>query len=857
VLEAPSTGKVTLVARGPARNRVGLVGAGRGGSALLDLLSSWPEATVTVVIDRRQDTPGLEKARALGIPTASRASDVFGFPVDLVLEVTGDRAVLDDLLRAKPAGVEVIGAGGLRLFWDLLQDAVRGRREADLLAELARTVGESLDLDIVLQRIVQAAKDLCGSDMARIALREPGSDGLAVRYSVGASYDGYASLRIEPGKGAGGQVLLAGSPFRTERYLEDPRISKEYQAVARVEGIVADMVVPIRQGDRVEGLVYVDNRTPRAFTDRDEAVLLRLADHAAIVIRNAQLFAEAEHRQRAAESLGDLGRRVTQSLDLGDVAGRIAQSLQALLGTRASGVYRLVAGSGELAALAADGDVGPTFGENLVFPPGTGVVGLAVRARGPVTTPDCLEDPRVVLPPEIRRRIEQASYRAVLAVPLIVQDVVVGALAIGDRAGRVFTSEDIQLVQTFADQATVALENARLYQQVREAYEELSRTQAQLVQSQKIEAIGRLTGGIAHDFNNLLTVILVRTELALQSLKSEDPLRWTLELVHQTAGRAATLTHQLLAFSRKQRLEPRVLDLNAVVADIGQMLERLIGEQIRLVTALDPALGTVRADRGQLEQVIMNLVVNARDAMPEGGQLTLETANVELDAAFARRHLGSRPGPYVLSTVSDTGTGMSPDVQAHLFEPYFTTKGVGKGTGLGLATVHGIVKQSDGYISVYSEPGRGTTVKVYLPRVEAPAEQVEPAGPGAGAPRGSETILLVEDAEEVRALARDVLEAHGYAVLEAGHGVEALSVCETHSGPIQLVLTDVVMPEMGGRELAERLAGCRPEAKVLYMSGYTEHAIGRRGPLDARVPFIQKPFTSDVLARKVREVLDA
>jgi signal transduction histidine kinase len=848
---------MTPVARSPAQNRVGLVGAGRGGAALLDLLSSWPEASVSVVIDHRQDAPGLEKARTLGMPTASRASDVFRFSVDLVLEVTGDRAVLDDLLRAKPAGVEVIGAGGLRLFWDLLQDAVRGRREADLLAELARTLGESLDLDTVLQRIVRAARDLCGSDMARIALREPGSDGLAIRYSVGASYDGYASLRIEPGKGADGQVLLAGRPFRTERYLEDPRISTEYRAVAQAEGIVADMVVPIWQGDRVEGLVYVDQRTPRIFTDRDEAALLRLADHAAIAIRNAQLFAEAEHRRRAAESLGDLGRRITQSLDLGDVAGRIAQSLQGLLGTRASGVYRLVAGSGELAALAADGDVGPTFGENLVFPPGTGVVGLAVRDHAPVTTPDCLEDPHVVLPPEIRHRIEQASYRAVLAVPLIVQDVVVGALAVGDRAGRVFTSEDIQLVQTFAVQATIALENARLYQQVREAYEELSRTQAELVLFQKIEAIGRLTGGIAHDFNNLLTVIIGRTALALQSLKSEDPLRGSLELVHQTAGRATALTHQLLAFSRKQRLEPRVLDLNAVMTDMGQMLERLIGEHIRLVTALDPALGTVKADRGQLEQVIMNLVVNARDAMPEGGQLTLETANVELDAAFARRHLGSHPGRDVLLAVSDTGTGMSPEIQAHLFEPFFTTKGVGKGTGLGLATVYGIVKQSEGYISVYSEPGRGTTFKVYLPRVEAPAEPMEPVGLRAGAPRGSETILLVEDQEKVRALVRDMLEANGYAVLEAGHGVEALSVCETHPGPIQLVLTDVVMPEMGGRELAERLTAPRPEARVLYMSGYTEHAINRQGSLDARAPFIQKPFSSDVLARKVREVLDA
>jgi len=388
------------------------------------------------------------------------------------------------------------------------------------------------------------------------------------------------------------------------------------------------------------------------------------------------------------------------------------------------------------------------------------------------------------------------------------------------------------------------------------AREELRKTEAQLLQAQKMEAIGQLTGGIAHDFNNMLTVIMGYSELMLQKLKADDPLRSEVEQIKEAGNRASLLTRQLLAFSRKQVLQPRVLDLNAVLTNLDKMLQRLIGEDIALVTMPAPGLGRVKVDPGQIEQVIMNLAVNARDAMPNGGKLTIETANVELDNAYAREHVSVRPGPYVMLAVSDTGCGMDAATQARIFEPFFTTKEPGKGTGLGLSTVYGIVKQSDGNIWVYSEPGRGTTFKIYLPRVEAVAEAVEPSGAAARTIRGSETILLVEDENAVRALIRSTLQANGYTVLEAHHGKHAIQVCEQHAGPIHLMVTDVVMPEMSGRDLAERLKPSRPNMKVFFMSGYTDKAIVNHGELDPGTAFLQKPFIPDALARKVREVLD-
>jgi two-component system, cell cycle sensor histidine kinase and response regulator CckA len=393
------------------------------------------------------------------------------------------------------------------------------------------------------------------------------------------------------------------------------------------------------------------------------------------------------------------------------------------------------------------------------------------------------------------------------------------------------------------------------FEMIAEDVSERRALEEQLRQSQKMEAVGRLAGGIAHDFNNLLTVMKGYSELMLDELDAADPLRTEVDEVKKAADRAAALTRQLLAFSRQQVLAPKVLDLNSVVGNMDKLLRRLLGEDIDLFTVLEPGLARVKADPGQVEQVIMNLAVNARDAMPNGGKLTIETANVDLDENYIRDHASVKPGAYVMVAVTDTGSGMTDKVKSRIFEPFFTTKEIGKGTGLGLSTVYGIIKQSGGYIWVYSEVGIGSTFKAYLPAVDAPAEL--PAGTTQPpARRGSETVLLVEDEDGVRALMRQVLHKHGYNVLESRHGGEALLMCERHSGKIDLLLTDVVLEQMSGRELAERLIKVRPEMKVLYVSGYADDAIVHHGVLNAGVAFLQKPFTTEALARKIRYVLD-
>jgi signal transduction histidine kinase len=388
------------------------------------------------------------------------------------------------------------------------------------------------------------------------------------------------------------------------------------------------------------------------------------------------------------------------------------------------------------------------------------------------------------------------------------------------------------------------------------ADEVLRQREDQLRQAQKMEAMGRLAGGVAHDFNNLLTAILGYSEIILMRLGQDHALRSYAEQICRAAERAAALTRQLMAFSRRQMLQPKVLDLNAVVTDLEGMLRRLIGEDIELITVLTPALGRVKADPGQLGQVIMNLVVNARDAMPYGGKLLIETTNVELDAAYVRRRVDVQPGSYVMLAVSDTGQGMDAETQSRIFEPFFTTKAQGDGTGLGLATVYGIVKQSDGYIWVYSDPGLGTTFKIYLPQVEEVVMPPEPSAPATRPLQGLETVLVVEDEGEVRTLIGELLRQYGYTVLEARSGGEALLICEHHRGPIHLLVTDVVMPQMSGSELAERLTLLHPEMRVLYMSGYTNNAIAHHGVLKPGAAFLEKPFTPEALARRVRDMLD-
>jgi two-component system, cell cycle sensor histidine kinase and response regulator CckA len=384
---------------------------------------------------------------------------------------------------------------------------------------------------------------------------------------------------------------------------------------------------------------------------------------------------------------------------------------------------------------------------------------------------------------------------------------------------------------------------------------ERKQLEEQLLLTQRLEAMGRLAGGIAHDFNNILMAMLGQSEVLLLRLGKNDLARGSVESIQETIERAATLTRQLIAFSRKQVIAPKVLEINAVIAKMDGILRRVISEDVDMVYILRSDVGPVRVDPGQIEQVIMNLVVNGRDAMPRGGRLTIETRNATLDEGYAARHVNVTPGDYVCVAVSDTGAGMDAETQKRIFEPFFTTKAHGKGSGLGLATVYGIVEQSGGHIAVSSEVGRGATFEVYVPRVEA-IVPVEVAKPKVEAPRGTETILVIEDEDTVREPVCEMLRLSGYTVLEARHGGEALLICERHKGTIHLMLSDVVMPQISGRELAQRVAPIRPEMRVLFMSGHTEDAILRHGVMNATLTFVQKPFTLEALGRKIRAVLD-
>ncbi len=384
---------------------------------------------------------------------------------------------------------------------------------------------------------------------------------------------------------------------------------------------------------------------------------------------------------------------------------------------------------------------------------------------------------------------------------------------------------------------------------------ERRRLESELQQAQKMDAIGRLAGGVAHDFNNLLMVISAYAELMLDSLAGEHPLRRNVEEIMGASRRAADLTRQLLAFGRKQMQSLQVLDLNSIVQEIGRMLPRLIGEDIQLQILPGKNLGRVKADPVQIEQVVMNLAANARDAMPHGGTLTIETATVRLDGAYLLKHSMVPPGEYVLLTVADSGQGIAPEHLPHIFEPFYTTKREGKGTGLGLATVYGIVKQNRGFVWVYSEPAMGTTFKIYLPRVRREVSKLIQVQPVESVPRGSETLLLVEDEKAVRASAREFLELNGYTVLEAANGEEGLHVARNYAGHIDLLVTDVVMPRMGGAKLAEQLAAERPQMKVLFLSGYAESTILQHGAIDMTAQFLEKPFTLKSLARTIRSIL--
>ena len=741
----------------------------------------------------------------------------------------------------------------------LFARADRRRRAAEALAEVTRLMSQSLDVDGVGQRIVDSVRGLFDAEAAVLyrwdtelkdltALSLSGEWGPVLDHVVFPAGTGLIAVAVGQRRTASTADVLTDSavtlaPSVRERFAESP---------AR-----AQLAVPLMMRERIIGALAIGRPAGATFDEAEVALAQAFGDQAAVALQNAGLFEEqlllldnARVRRARLQALLDVGREVSRIQPPTSLLERIATTCGRLLETDSVGI-RLVDGDDLVVAYASGGAREVMSTPRLKI--GESLSGVVAATGETLVLSDSTADPRLL--PVHREAMERLGYRALVAVPIKAGDRIAGVLSIQTRRRRGFSEEDVEVVTAFAGQVGVALHNNRLYEELQLAYRELTSTQDQLLQSQKMDAIGRLAGGIAHDFNNLLTVIAGQTYM-LRNQTTGGPVREGVERIEATAERAAELIRQLLAFSRKQVLQPGILHVNAIVESMLPLLTRVIGEDVVLATRLEPHLLRVKADPTQLEQVIMNLVVNARDAMPRGGRLSLDTATITLDAAYAARHPDVSPGVYVMLAVSDTGVGMDAETRRRLFEPFYTTKEPGKGTGLGLATVYGIVQQSGGHITVDSEPGRGATFKIFLPAVDAAAD-APVASPPDDAPGGTETILIVEDESEVRVLVREVLQERGYRVIEAASPREALHLVSRLTTPVDLLLTDVIMPQMTGRALADLVTADQPALPVLFMSGYADSAVVEHGVLQTGRAYLQKPFTPAQLARVVRRVLDA
>lgn len=550
----------------------------------------------------------------------------------------------------------------------------------------------------------------------------------------------------------------------------------------------------------------------------------------------------------ALESIRELSEALFQYTDVDDMVRQVLHTALDVIGGDAGSIL-LAEHIAEHQHLVFRYVIGPSADQlhGTTIPWDKGIAGAVFSTGRPEIISAVHQDPRHF---SMTDRLTGYDSRDMIVVPLKRHGgEPIGVIEILNKTTGPVSRDDLDMLIVVASIAAAAIERTN-------TAETLRQKDLQLQQSQKMEAMGRLAGGIAHDFNNLLTVMQGFSELLLGALTPATPMRKFAEEILQAVERATGLTKQLLTFSRKQVLEPRIVTLNELVLNIEKMLRQLIGKDISLLPNLDPQLGLVKADPGQIEQVIMNLAVNARDAMPMGGSLTIETANVELDDRAIQQIHGLHPGRYVMLAVTDTGFGMDQATQAKLFEPFFTTKAPGKGTGLGLSIVYGIVKQSNGHVAVLSEVGHGTTFKIYLPQVEAPASASPLAAPTPDAARGSETILVVDDEEQIRNLACGVLQTKGYRVLTAGNGREALRICRESSEPIHLLVTDLVMPDMNGRDLVRYATPLQPAMHVLYVSGYPDDAELRSEEAPGKAAFLQKPFNSETLLHRIRQTLD-
>jgi two-component system, cell cycle sensor histidine kinase and response regulator CckA len=710
---------------------------------------------------------------------------------------------------------------------DAEQELLRLRQRVRVVSDAARCFAEATTnyeqlLDIVARCLADTIQDSCmvflldqaGEGLDVVALHTSDARVLELYRQ---SFTGRQLLLAE--HPALGHVLRSGQAVLVPRLNERPEKTAEQRHWQQLIGLHSVLLVPLQVQGRSIGVVSLARFQPTspAFEQLDLELARNLADHAGLAIENGRLYQLAEEARRAAEEAREAMRR-SQVAQL-----QIEQRLQRTLNEMREG-YTIL--SRDL---------------RYVY------VNDAGAAHTHLSREQLLgHTPMDLYPGFTGSKIHQA---------------LVAAVERGERqrVEEEFVHSDgelgyfelnIQPVPEGLVVLSIDQTERRRAERRRDSLEE------QLRQSQKMEAIGRLAGGIAHDFNNVLSVILGYSDQILSDTAPSEPWRDDLVEVQSAAKRAADLTRQLLTFSRQQLIEPAVLDLNEVLLGVERMLGRVLGEQLALEILPAAQLGRVRADRGSVEQLLMNLAVNARDAMPKGGKLTIETANATVDDAFARQHVGSKPGEYVFLGVTDTGIGMDPATRARIFEPFFTTKALGKGTGLGLSTVHGIVQQSGGAVYVYSEPGHGTTFKIYLPRVDAELEAYQPPRPS-GLLHGSETVLLVEDERAVRGVARRILERQGYKVLAVDTPAGAMATSNDYVGDIQLLVTDVVMPGWSGIELAGQLKHRRPGLKVLFMSGYTDGAVVSHGVLEQGAAFLQKPFTSELLASKVRAVLDA